>query len=160
MSDPDTLLEAYAQAATALRPQPSLTVGLVGQDMLRELTLIGELWNASDQPWAATGLAAAAVLAPLVTDISAVEVYFSSNTQIGLEAIAASVGLRPLEGGRLTLRPFPTVGTARLATRIDNLHLAPWPRVFVDLRLAGVRGEQAAEHLREIQLSPGVDPLR
>jgi hypothetical protein len=56
----------------------------------------------------------------------------------------------PIEGGRLTLRPFPTVAVRRLAETIDGLRVAPWPRVYVDLLSAGVRGEEAAEHLREV----------
>jgi len=30
------------------------------------------------------------------------------------------------------------------------MRTAPWPRVYADLRRAGVRGEDAAEHLRSI----------
>jgi len=42
-----------------------------------------------------------------------------------------------------------TVTGRRLATRVDGLMVAPWPRVFADVRTVGVRGEEAAEHLRE-----------
>ncbi len=67
----------------------------------------------------------------------------------GLEWLAARTGLRPIEGGRLTLRPFPTVTAKRLATVKNRLRLVPWPRANADLRTVGVRGEEAAEHLRE-----------
>ncbi len=50
----------------------------------------------------------------------------------------------------MTLMPFPTVTTKRLAEKRRGLYIAPWPRVYADLRVAGVRGEEAAEHLREI----------
>ena len=66
------------------------------------------------------------------------------------KAAAAAVNLRPIEGGRLTLRPFPTVAVRALASKVDGLRVAPWPRVYVDLRRSGVRGEEAAEHLREV----------
>ena len=58
--------------------------------------------------------------------------------------------LRPIAGGRLTLRPFPTVTVRRLASEIGGLHVAPWPRVYADLRTFGVRREEAAEHLLEV----------
>lgn len=51
--------------------------------------------------------------------------------------------------GRLRLAPFPTATTRQLATAADGLRVAPWPRLVVDLRRSGVRGEEAAEHLRE-----------
>ena len=37
----------------------------------------------------------------------------------------------------------------RLAAVKDGLRLVPWPRAYADLRVVGVRGEEAAEHLRE-----------
>lgn len=37
-----------------------------------------------------------------------------------------------------------------IATRVKDLRAAPWPRVLVDLARLGVRGEEAAEHLREV----------
>lgn len=103
----------------------------------------------------ATGAAAAAVLSPYLTAIGAPEVYVDTNTLVGLEAAASEVGLRPIEGGRLTLRPMPTQGVRRLATEVGGLRVAPWPRVFVDLRTVGVRGEEAAEHLWEVMHGKG-----
>ena len=67
-----------------------------------------------------------------------------------LELVAAEVGLSPIEGGRLRLAPFPTATTRQMATAADGLRVAPWPRLVADLRRSGVRGEEAAEHLREI----------
>ena len=42
-----------------------------------------------------------------------------------------------------------TASGRRLATTVDGLMVAPWPRVFADVRTVGIRGEEAAEHLRE-----------
>jgi hypothetical protein len=79
-----------------------------------------------------------------------VEVYVDAKTIAGLGAVAAEAALRPIAGGRLTLRPFPTLAARRLASEIGGLHVAPWPRVYADLRAFGVRGEEAAEHLRDV----------
>ena len=67
----------------------------------------------------------------------------------GLERVAETADLRPIEGGRLTLRPFPTKATRLMASKKEGVNVAPWPRVYGDLRLVGVRGEEAAEHLRD-----------
>lgn len=98
----------------------------------------------------ASGQVAAAVIAPLLTSVRSAMVYVEADTTPKLEAIAAQVGLRPIEGGRLTLAPFPTTTTRTLSATVDGLRVAPWPRVFADLQKSGVRGEEAAEHLREV----------
>lgn len=148
ITDVDQLLETYA---TATRSKPNalqLSIGTVGRDPIAELADISTRWDKDDIAWAATGLAAAAVMAPFVSRVSATTVYVDAATRLDLEAVAEAARSRPIEGGRLTLRPFPTVTTNRLATAVDNLRVAPWPRVFTDLQVLGVRGEEAAEHLR------------
>lgn len=148
--DPDQLLDAYAAAVDAAKPPPALQVGLQGRDLLEALGEVGEGWDSLGVAWAATGVAAAAAIAPLLTSVSSIEVYVAADSTAGLEARAADAGLRPIAGGRLTLRPFPTASVSRFAERHDGLRLAPWPRVYADLRRSGVRGEEAAEHLREV----------
>ena len=104
--------------------------------------------------WAATGPLAASVLAPYLTRVSVVEVYVDAATIPELESVAEKAGLKPIEGGRVVLRPFPTVATKNLATEEHGLCLAPWSRVYTDLRMVGVRGEEAAEHLRDVAWNP------
>jgi hypothetical protein len=59
-------------------------------------------------------------------------------------------GLREIDGGRLALRPYPTpAGAALTELRPNGFRTMLWPRVYADLRTTGVRGEDAAEHLRE-----------
>ena len=133
-----------------MRPSLSLAVGVTWRDLVTGLAELGQRWTELEIDWAATGAAAAAVLAPLLTNVAATTVYVDARTSAELQAIATRSQLRPIEGGRLTLVPFPTVGTRRLARTADGIRLAPWPRIYADLRTIGVRGEEAAEHLREV----------
>ena len=149
VADRDRLLDAYAQAAhEASERQISITIGVAWQDVVAGVIEVGRSWDEGGISWAATGAVAAAAMAPLLTDIGHAEVYVDVNTAAGLESAAAAAGLRPMPAGRLTLRRFPTRCTGRLARMYDGLRTAPWPRVYADLRRVGVRGEEAAEHLR------------
>lgn len=150
VADRRELLSAYAKAARALRPSMSLRIGIAWRDSVAGLVEVGGEWDRRDVTWAATGGAAASVIAPHLSSVATLDVYVKTKTVAGLEAAADTVGLTPIEGGRLTLRPFPTVTTDRLGETVDNLRVAPWPRVYVDLLDAGVRGEEAAEHLWEV----------
>lgn len=148
--DKDLLLDAYAAAVEALPPSISLQIGVTWRDTIDGMLKIGEKWDKAKVVWASTGAVAAAVIAPHLTTVTAADVYVDAETILGLEAAAAAAGLRPIEGGRLTVRPFPSVTARRLATSVDGLRVAPWPRVFADVRTVGIRGEEAAEHLREV----------
>lgn len=148
--DDDRLLDVYASAVEALPPPISLQCGVTWRDTIAGLTKTGERWERAKIAWASTGAVAAAVIAPHLTTVSSAVVYVNADTILDLAAAAAAAGLRPIEGGRLTLKPFPTVTAQRLATMIDGLWVVPWPRAYVDVRAVGVRGEDAAEHLREV----------
>jgi hypothetical protein len=150
VADRRALLDAYASAARSLQPTMNLEVGVTWRDPIAGLEETGRLWGQEDIAWAATGVAAASLLAPYLQSVTSTEVYVGANTMAGLEAAAAAGGLRPIEGGRLTLRPFPTPTSDRLAETIHGVKVAPWPRVYVDLHAHGVRGEEAAEHLWEV----------
>lgn len=148
--NPDELLEAYASAAAASRPPLSIVIGVTWRDPVVGLTELGAKWTKMKIAWAATGAAAAAVLAPLLTTVASATVYVDAGSHAELTAIAARSDLRPMDGGRLTLATFPTVSTQRLVEMVGGIKVAPWPRVYSDLRTIGVRGEEAAEHLREV----------
>jgi hypothetical protein len=150
--DPSQLLEAYTEAASGLDSPERLEVGISWRNPRAALRASGAQWKALGLQWAATGAIAADLIAPLLTTISTAEVFVDVKTRSQLLESTRMAGLEPLVGGRLILRPFPSVGTRNLATEIDGLFLAPWPRVFVDLRRVGVRGEEAAEHLRSLKL--------
>lgn len=148
--DRDRLLDAYAEAATARAPALSLRVGIEGRDLIDELVRLGERWDDWGVPWAATGSAAASVLGPYLSEVAGLDVFVDAPTPATLDALAERSGLRPMEGGRLVLRPFPTPVTRRLCGEESGLRVAPWPRIYADLRVTGVRGEEAAEHLLEV----------
>jgi hypothetical protein len=150
IADAARLLDAYADAAVAASPALSLRVGISGRDLVQELVGLGRAWDDLDVTWAATGAAAASALGPYLTEVSGLDVFVDAPTPATLDALAERTGLEPLDGGRLVLRPFPTPVTRRLCARVAGLWVAPWPRVYADLRVMGVRGEEAAEHLREV----------
>ena len=148
--DVEAFLEEYASACTALVTKKKLVVGLSLRDPVEELVKIGRKWNELNVKWAASGAVAATVLAPILTNVSSAQVYVDGHTITELELFAGQADLLPIEGGRLTLIAFPTSAMGRLSTIQDGLKIAPWPRVYADLRIMGVRGEEAAEHLREV----------
>lgn len=148
--DPEGLLDQYVAAVEQERSSVRLALATNSRDIIGDLLDTGRQWDAAGVAWAATGAAAASVIGPYLTSVNTSEVYVAADTSAGLESIAAKAGLRPIEGGRMTLRPFPTASVRRLAGVIQGLRVAPWPRVYVDLRGSGVRGEEAAEHLLEV----------
>ena len=148
--DRDALLDAYVETAHALSSSRSLPVGVTWRDPVEGLIELGARWDRADVPWVATGLVAAAVVAPLVTSVGTANVYVVASTVAELKLATSAAGLRPIEGGRLVLAPLPTKTTLRLATVVDGLKVAPWPRLVADLRRSGVRGEEAAEQVKEV----------
>lgn len=149
LSDPDRLIEQYAEAALRLRSITQLRCGVLWRDPLTGLEELGQRWTRAGVHWAVTGSLGTAVLAPLLTNIAGGEVYVEATGEPALRNAARNAGIEPIDGGRLILRPFPTTASDRLATEIDGIRVAPWPRVYADVRDEGVRGEEAAEHLRE-----------
>ena len=150
VADAGKLLKAYATAVEALPPSLKLQLGVAWRDPVTSIIEAGKKWRKANVTWATTGAAAASVIAPYLTAVTNAAIYVNADTIVGLEAIAMDAGLRPIEGGRLTIRPFPTVAVRALAQETKGLQVAPWPRIYVDLRNEGVRGEEAAEHLLEV----------
>lgn len=151
VSDRRGLLAAYADAANAQSAKAVLQIGVTWQDILVGLANLGHRLDDQGILWAISGGAGAAAIAPFMSLVSQATVYLDCHSVAELRAVAELLKLRPVEGGRLTLKPFPTNLTRNLATvESDDLRVAPWPRVYADLQAEGVRGEEAAEHLYEV----------
>lgn len=144
------LLSAYSEATTARPHQFTLRVGVLWQDPIKSLAEVGKIWTQEGMQWAATSAIAAAVMAPFSTQISPLEIYLDASSPALMMAALKNAGLKPLEGGRLMVSPFPSEGTRNQVNRIASLSVVSWPRVYADLQHAGVRGEEVAEHLREV----------
>lgn len=147
--DADRLLDEYAHAARR-RSKAELRCGLAWRDPVGSVAQVAQRWERAGIAWAATAALGAAVLAPYLAEVTSGEVYVEATGQPELLAVARVGRIEPLDGGRLLLRPFPTAGSRLLAAEAGGLRVAPWPRVYADLRQVGVRGEEAAEHLREV----------
>lgn len=148
VADRDQLLDAYAAAAARLRRPESLRVGVLWRDPRRGARDLGARLASNGIAWSVTGALAADALAPYLTEIDPLEIYLNAKTPAELRQIARDIGVAEAGGGRLLLRPFPTPARDALSTTAGGQRLSPWPRVFADLRMIGVRGEEAAEHLR------------
>jgi len=146
----ERLLDAYTSEVLRAPATPRLQLGVTWRDPVVGLRDIGERWAKLPIAWACTGTVAASVIAPHLTSGATAEAYVGTETIAGLEAVARRTELKPIEGGKLTIRPFPTDATRRLAETKTGLRIAPWPRVYADLQTVGVRGEEAAEHLWEV----------
>ena len=149
ITDPKQLLASYMANANKFTG-PCVQIGVLWKDPVTELLDIGKLWSEQNVFWTSTGAVAASVMAPYLTTFTTAEVYVSGRTITEIEAIAARANLYPMEGGRLFLRAVPSITVPILTRQIETLPVAPWPRVYMDLCNAGVRGEEAAEHLFEV----------
>lgn len=147
--DHDRLLETYAEAAARLRTPEAIRIGVLWRNPARGVSDLGARLSANGVAWSVTSALAADVLAPYLTEVDPWEMYVDGGSQAALRQIAREVGLEQADGGRLLLRPFPTPAKDALSTEVGGQRVAAWPRVFSDLRMVGVRGEEAAEHLRE-----------
>lgn len=148
--DRDRLLDEYVRAAASVEPRTQLRCGVPWRDPLDTVEQLGRRWDKAGHEWAMTGALAAALLAPYLADVSTGEVYVDAATEPELLELARVADIEPMAGGRLLLKPFPTGAAQRMAARTETLSLVPWPRVYADLARSGVRGEEAAEHLREV----------
>lgn len=152
VEDANALLKAYVAAVADLPPPIHLQVGVTWRDPVSGVAALGKRWRDAGLRWAATGAVAAAVVAPHLTSITTSQVYVDASSLAELSAAAQLGDLRVIEGGRLTLLTPPTRSALEMREERGDVIVAPWPRVYADLRPLGVRGEEAAEHLKEVCL--------
>ncbi|MCV7052896.1 hypothetical protein H7H82_20255 [Mycobacterium heidelbergense] len=150
VADRDEFLDAYATAAERLRSPISIRVGVLWRDPVAGAIQTGQFLEAAGIDWAATSALSASVLAPMQTEVAPWEIYVAGKTWSDVRRAALAAGLQEMDGGRLVLRPFPTPAGAKITETIaDGFRSVLWPRAYADLRISGVRGEDAAEHLRD-----------
>jgi hypothetical protein len=148
--DFDRLLDQYSEAAHLRRPKFELRCGLLWREPFTEIKQIGQKWTTARVPWSVAGALAASIQAPYLTQTPTGVVYVGASREVEMLQIARQAGLEVMEGGRLLLLPFPTQATKQLIQEKDGVWVTSWPRTYADLRNEGVRGEEAAEHLREV----------
>jgi hypothetical protein len=105
--------------------------------------------------WCVTGWLAADLLAPFTTSVPTITCYVNPNViDTGLPAAFAHAGLRPVESGsRVDFRPAePHLLVMAEPNATLHLPIASPVRVYADLLALGARGEDAANHLREVRL--------
>jgi hypothetical protein len=157
VADRDEFLDAYATAAKRLRSPISVRVGVLWRDPAAGALQTGRLLEAAGIDWAATSALSASVLAPMQTEVAPLEIYVAGKTWSDVRRAASAADLQEMDGGRLVLRLFPTSAGAKLAETIaDGFRSVLWPRAYADLRISGVRGEDAADHLREEMTTPSM----
>lgn len=148
--DFDRLLDQYSEAAHQRRPKFELRCGLLWREPLTEIKQIGMKWTSMRVPWSMAGALAASIQAPYLTQTPTGVVYVGESREVAMLQIARQAGLEVMEGGRLLLLPFPTEATKKLIQEKDGVWVTSWPRTYADLCNEGVRGDEAAEHLREV----------
>lgn len=149
------LLSAYVEALSMTPPSASLRIGVLWRDALEDLRNLSRTWRTTGVLWALTGPLASSQLAPVLTTTSPWEMYVEVPAPLDLEQVAEVLHLSPDPGGRLLLREWPRSMSPALLTTVDGLPIVPWPRVYADLQTTGIRGEEAAEHLREVFIQGG-----
>ena len=150
IEDRDGFLDAYATAAERLRSPISIRVGVLWRDPAAGVVDIGRRLTAAGIDWAVTSALSASVLAPVQTEVAPLEMYVAGKTWSDVRRAAMAADLQEMDGGRLVMRPFPTPAGPRLSETIaDGFRSVLWPRAYADLRISGVRGEDAAEHLHD-----------
>lgn len=149
---PGDLLDTYCREYAALRPTLEISVGVAVQDLDEQLLALGSTLERVGYTWGLTGLSAAQVYAPFMTSVGRATILVNADTPAALDDVVRRSGLTALDGGRLIVRPFVSRTKNDLCRVVDGVRLAPWPSVVADAREEGVRGEDAADHLRSTML--------
>lgn len=154
MIDADALLAAWS-AGVAEVPRRTRTAHRATRDVITLLR--GQLAPALDRTagWALSGWAALELTAPFATTTPSLHVYVAENDFAGpLSDAIEHAGLREIdEGGRVTFWAADA-RTLALAMRRDEIPIVSAPRLFADLTALGGRGQDAADHVKQLLIDP------
>lgn len=156
VKDSRQLLSSYVAAADPVAPADFLRVGVLWRDPVVELRRIGAIWTKEGIDWGITGPLAASLLSPALTTTEPWQVSVASDKLSPFLYAVERADLQLDEGGRLLLGPLPKSTSPRLVTSVDGVNVLPWPRVYADLQVSGVRGEDAADELRTQMIDRGL----
>lgn len=153
LRDPKALLDAWS-AHIAHEHRPSRQAHTTTRD-IHEVSL--KLRAAFDGAvkWMVSGWVALDHLAPFMTTVPTLQLYIgSADFGDPLDEVLAHAGVIPVaEGGRIEIWPAEP-HALRLKQRHGNWTLASNPRVYADLMRLGGRGQEAADHLKDIWMPP------
>jgi len=152
------LLDEYAAAVRTLRArEPTVRIHrLLGDPLIDLSRRIAPALDMEGIDWAVTGMAASAILAPYLSDVTVLQLYLRDNLFGDPEALAEILDGRVVKKGhRIEIRKAPTKLTTR-GPVIERFRLALPIRIYVDLLADGGRSAEAAHHLRET-LNVGAD---
>lgn len=147
--DPSGLLSAWA-GWHRRRRMPRRSYYLFERD-LRDAARRHVFEAAHDYPWAYTGWVAADVMAPLSSQIPTISVYVPEElSDHEIDVAAGRLGAEPAEPNEARIHVLSAPQYLFRAVRsVKGMPTAPPVRVYADLLASGVRGDAAAEHLRE-----------
>ncbi len=152
--DPAGLLSAWS-AATGEEQRSTRIAHRATRNVMEFLR--GELAPALDQnlSWAVSGWAGLELAAPLATTTPNLHVYVARSEFAGplSRAIAASELNEVEQGGRVIFwAAEPSV--LALSWRAHDIPIVSPPRLYADLSSLGARGQDAADHVRELLIDP------
>ncbi len=152
--DADALLAAWSNGVAQV-PRRTRIAHRATRDVLTLLR--GQLAPALDRStgWALSGWAALELAAPFATTTPSLHVYVAESDFAGpLSDAIEHAGLREIdEGGRVTFWAADA-RTLALATRRDAIPIVSAPRLFADLTALGGRGQDAADHVKQLLIDP------
>lgn len=153
LENAQALLDEYARAVAAVDAKSlPLLLHRVWRDPVD--ALVEELAPALGglgATWAATGAAAAALIAPYLSSLTVVELYVDAATISNRANLCDALKARQVERGhRIEVRALPSRITATAGSVVDGVRCAPPARVYADLLAIGGRSAEAAQHLREV----------
>jgi hypothetical protein len=155
--DADALLAAWS-SGVAQAPRRTRVAHRATRDVLALLReQLAPALGKDDVGWALSRWAGLELAAPFATTTPSLHVYVAADDFAGpLSDAIERAGLREVdEGGRVTFWAADA-RTLAFATRREEIPIVSPPRLFADLTALGGRGQDAADHVKELL----IDPLR